>query len=104
MNTAQPIVRTKRKTLEGWVLSDGMDKTRAVRVVRRLRHPKYEKVMTRYSKVYAHDEKNESHTGDRVAIVETRPMSKLKRWRLIKILEKARVSANIVSTEGEANT
>jgi small subunit ribosomal protein S17 len=77
--------------LEGWVMSDKMDKTRVVRIVRRLRHPKYEKVLTRHTKVYAHDEKNESHIGDRVELEETRPMSKLKRWRVVKILEKARV-------------
>lgn len=83
--------RTGRKTLEGWILSDRMDKTRAVRVIRRFRHSLYEKVLTRYTKVYAHDEKNETHVGDRVQVMETRPMSKLKRWRVVKVLEKSRV-------------
>ena len=95
--------RASRKTLEGVVISDRMDKTRSVRLVRRFRHPLYEKVMTRSSKVYAHDEKNESHTGDRVALEETRPLSKLKRWRVVGILEKARVSAS-VATASEIGT
>jgi small subunit ribosomal protein S17 len=85
--------RSQRKRLEGWVLSDKMDKTRVIRVVRRLRHSLYEKVLTRHTKVYAHDEKNETHVGDRVALEETRPLSKLKRWRVVKVLEKARVGA-----------
>lgn len=85
--------RSKRKTLVGWVLSDKMDKTRVVRIERRLRHSLYEKVLTRNTKVHAHDEKNETHIGDRVALEETRPLSKLKRWRVVKVLEKASVGA-----------
>jgi len=77
--------------LEGWVVSDRMDKTRVVKVLRRLRHALYEKVLARTTKVHAHDEKNEAHVGDRVELEETRPLSKLKRWRVVKILEKARV-------------
>jgi small subunit ribosomal protein S17 len=85
--------RNKRKTLEGWVVSDKMDKTRAIRIERRFRHALYEKVLTRDTKVYAHDEKNESRTGDFVEIMSTRPLSKLKRWRVVKVLEKAKVTA-----------
>jgi small subunit ribosomal protein S17 len=86
--------RQNRKTLEGWVLSDKMDKTRTVRIIRRFRHSLYGKVLTRYTKVHAHDEKNESRAGDRVSLMETRPISKLKRWRVVQILEKAKVAQN----------
>ncbi len=97
MTSPQTEERSKRKTLEGWVLSDRMDKTRVVKVVRRVRHALYEKVLTRTTKVYAHDEKNETHVGDRVALAETRPLSKLKRWRILQVLEKARVSETSVA-------
>jgi len=66
-----------------------MDKTRVVRILRRFRHSLYEKVLTRHTKVYAHDEKNEAHVGDVVRIEETRPLSKLKRWKLKDIIRKA---------------
>lgn len=85
--------RSERKTLEGLVVSDRMDKTRVVQVLRRFRHRLYDKVLTRHTKVYAHDEKNEAHTGDRVSLMETRPLSKLKRWRVVQVLEKSRVAA-----------
>jgi small subunit ribosomal protein S17 len=67
-----------------------MNKTRVVEVVRTFRHPAYKKVMRRSTKFYAHDEKGQSHVGDKVKIMETRPMSKLKRWRLVEIVEKAK--------------
>lgn len=82
-------------------MSDRMDKTRSVRILRRFRHALYEKVMTRYTKVYAHDEKNESHQGDRVQIMSIRPMSKLKRWRVVRVLEKAKIAA--VALKGDAS-
>ena len=66
-----------------------MTKTIIVKVERRFPHPRFKKVVTGYSKFYAHDEKNEAKVGDRVRIVETRPMSKLKRWRLIEVVEKS---------------
>jgi small subunit ribosomal protein S17 len=93
--------RSQRKTLEGTVLSDKMDKTRVIRVVRRFRHQLYGKVLTRYTKVHAHDEKNETRTGDRVAVMSTRPLSKLKRWRIVQVLEKAPVSADMMAVTGE---
>ena len=71
------------------VLSNQMDKTIVVRVERRLRHPVLKKVLTRYKKLYAHDEKREAKPGDRVVIQETRPLSKLKRWRLIEVKGRA---------------
>jgi len=82
--------RGQRKTEVGIVVSDKMDKTVVVRVERLVKHPKYGKVMRRYKKFYAHDEKNECKVGDKVLIIETRPLSKLKRWRVLKILERAK--------------
>ncbi len=81
--------RGRRKTEVGVVVSDKMDKTVVVRVERLVQHPKYGKVMRRHTKFYAHDERNECKVGDRVLIIETRPLSKLKRWRVVRILEKA---------------
>lgn len=82
--------RNKRKVREGWVISNRMDKTIVVAVERRFRHPRYEKIIRRTSKLYAHDGKNECQIGDKVKVMETRPLSKLKRWRLAEILKKAK--------------
>jgi len=82
-------LRQARKEREGVVVSDKMDKTRVVVVSWNTTHSRYKKVLRRSTRFHAHDEKNESHTGDRVQIVETRPMSKLKRWRISQILEKS---------------
>ncbi len=82
-------LRQARKVREGMVVSDKMDKTRVVVVSWNTTHPRYHKVLRRTSRFYAHDEKNESHTGDRVEITETKPLSKLKRWRVSQILEKS---------------
>ena len=78
-----------RKSREGVVLSDKMEKTRVVGVDRVFRHPVYQRVIRRTKKFKAHDERNESHVGDRVLIEETRPLSKEKRWRIRHILVKA---------------
>ena len=88
MTNPQQILRAKHKERVGRVISDKMDKTIVVLVERRVRHPRYEKVITRASRFYAHDEKDEARAGDRVRIVETRPLSRLKRWRLIEVLER----------------
>ena len=85
---AQPVV--KKKELVGEVVSDKMDKTIVVEIARRVRHPKYNKVITKYKKFYAHDEKSEAGIGDRVRIIESRPLSKLKRWALVQVVEKSR--------------
>ena len=85
----QATIESKKRELVGEVISDKMDKTIVVEVARRVRHPRYQKVMTLYKKFYAHDEKSEAGVGDKVRIVETRPLSKLKRWRLAGVLEKA---------------
>jgi len=82
--------RSDRKVREGIVVSDKMDKTITVEVSNRVKHGMYSKVMSRSSKLKAHDEQNTAGTGDRVLIMETRPLSATKRWRLVEILEKAK--------------
>lgn len=82
-------VRGQRKTQEGIVVSSKMDKTIVVAVVRQVRHAAYGKFVRRTKKFYAHDEANQGAVGDRVRIVETRPLSKLKCWRLESVLKKA---------------
>ena len=72
------------------VVSNKMNKTIVIAIVERIRHQKYEKFITRTKKLYAHDETNDAQIGDRVRVMETRPMSKLKRWRVIEILERAK--------------
>ncbi|MFP5326865.1 MAG: 30S ribosomal protein S17 [Acidimicrobiia bacterium] len=79
-----------RKVREGHVTSNGMNKTAVVSVVDRVRHQKYGKTVQRTKKLYVHDENNDLRIGDRVRVMETRPLSKLKRWRLLEILERAR--------------
>ncbi len=81
--------RGKRKTLVGVVSSDKMDKTIVVAVNRMVLHPTYKKYIRKKKKVKAHDERNECHIGDRVLLIETRPLSKEKRWRVKEILERA---------------
>jgi small subunit ribosomal protein S17 len=82
--------RGSRKTREGIVVSDKMDKTITVVVSNRVAHGMYSKVMSRSHKLKAHDETNSAGTGDRVLIMETRPISASKRWRLVQIIEKAK--------------
>src|SRR5688572_18180232 len=86
---AAPTKTTGRRVLEGIVTRDKMAKTRRVEVERLVRHAKYGKFVKRRTVCYAHDEKNESHLGDTVEIVESRPLSKLKRWALVKVVKKA---------------
>ena len=82
--------RNNRKTARGYVVSDKMDKTVVVEVEDRVKHALYGKVIRRSSKVKAHDEQNTAGIGDRVLIMETRPLSASKRWRVVEILEKAK--------------
>ena len=82
--------RNLRKVRQGVVVSDANDKTIVVAVEERKPHPVYGKMMTTTKKFHAHDEKNEAGVGDTVQIMETRPLSKMKRWRLLKIVEKAK--------------
>lgn len=83
--------RKLRKTREGTVIKSGMNKTLVIRVDRRIRHAMYGKEVTRSKKLYAHDENNEANLGDVVRVMETRPLSKLKRWRLVDIVRKAEI-------------
>jgi small subunit ribosomal protein S17 len=87
-NTAD--TRAQRKVREGLVISDKMDKTVIVEVEDRVKHPLYGKVLRRTSKLQVHDEANACGTGDRVLLMETRPLSATKRWRIVEILEKAK--------------
>jgi small subunit ribosomal protein S17 len=90
--------KSVRKQREGVVVSDAMDKTLVVRVERRYHHPVYGKVLRQHAKYYVHDEKNEAHKGDVVRIQEVRPLSKLKRWRLLEILRRGGVTAPVESS------
>ena len=83
-------VRGMRKTRVGVVVSDKMDKTITIAVKNRVRHPLYGKIMNRTTKIKAHDENNECGIGDTVRVMETRPLSHDKRWRLVEIIEKAK--------------
>ncbi len=82
--------RGRRKVRQGVVVSDGMDKTVVVRIASQIRHPLYKKIVRRSTKLKAHDEANDAHVGDTVRIMETRPLSKTKRWRVIEVLERAK--------------
>ena len=82
--------RALRKTRVGRVVSDKMDKTIVIAIEDHVKHPVYGKIIKRTLKVHAHDEANECGVGDRVEIMETRPLSKTKRWRLVRIIEKAK--------------
>ena len=80
----------RRKVREGTVVSTAGDKTAVVAVVERVRHPRYDKTVQRTKRLHAHDETNDVRVGDRVRVMETRPLSKLKRWRVVTVLERAR--------------
>ena len=87
---SEPARDNHRKVREGTVSSASMDKTVVVKVIERVRHPRYAKTMQHTTKLYAQDDANECKAGDRVRLVETRPLSKLKRWRVVEILERAK--------------
>jgi small subunit ribosomal protein S17 len=80
----------RRKVREGTVVSRSMEKTAVVAVIERVRHNRYAKTVQRTKRLYVHDEENAAAVGDRVRVAETRPLSKLKRWRLVEIVERAR--------------
>lgn len=82
--------RRARKVREGIVTSNKMDRTAVVTVTERVRHPRYNKTLRQDKKLYVHDEANDLNVGDRVRIMETRPLSKTKRWRVVEVLERAR--------------
>ena len=89
-STEKAINRASRKTRIGLVVSDKMEKTVVVSIERRVQHPVYGKMVRRTKRLKAHDENNDAKTGDTVRIMETRPMSKDKRWRVVEIVERAR--------------
>jgi small subunit ribosomal protein S17 len=89
-DTTEESRSTRRKVREGIVISTKMDKTVVVAVVDRVRHRRYGKTLQKTSHLYAHDEGNDAHEGDRVRVSETRPLSKLKHWRVVEVLERAR--------------
>ncbi len=86
--TAEPAKRGTRKTRTGEVISSGMNKTIVVRTTTRVPHRKFGKIVKQMRKFYAHDEENKAKPGDTVRIMETRPLSKLKRWRLVEVVAK----------------
>ena len=85
---SETTTRAARKTRTGEVVSSSMNKTIVVRTVTRVPHPKFGKIVKQMKKFYAHDEQNQAKPGDTVRIMETRPMSKLKRWRLVEVVQK----------------
>ena len=95
------MVERKRKTLLGEVVSDRMHKTITVMVERRVRHPIYERVIKRSKKYHAHDERNQCQIGDVVRIVETRPLSRTKRWRLQEVVRRRVDAASAAVAEGQ---
>ena len=90
MADAHTSERGRRKTHEGIVVSDAMNMTVVVAVTERVPHPRYRKVVQRTKRLYAHNDGNDARKGDRVKLAETRPLSKMKRWRVVEVLERAR--------------
>ena len=88
-NPSSALERNDRKVMQGMVTSNKMSKTLVIQIDRKVKHPMYEKFVSRRTKLYAHDEKGEAKVGDIVEVVQTRPLSKLKRWRLVRIVQKA---------------
>ena len=93
----QVVDRSRRRVVAGVVVSDKMDKTIKVRVERFVQHPMFEKTLSKHYVCYAHDEKKEAKRGDKVELAETRPISRLKHWRLLRVVERA--AAGIVETD-----
>ncbi|MEW5796824.1 MAG: 30S ribosomal protein S17 [Candidatus Zixiibacteriota bacterium] len=86
----QATQRNRRKVRVGIVVSNAMNKSIVIRIDRKIKHPLYSRPVMRSAKLYAHDEKNEANVGDTVRVMETRPLSKMKRWRLVEIVERAK--------------
>jgi small subunit ribosomal protein S17 len=89
-SSPEPSRPNRRKVREGLVASNAMDKTVIVSVIERVRHPRYAKTVQRTKRLYAHDENNDVKVCDRVRVQETRPLSKLKRWRIVEVIERAK--------------
>ena len=101
MSPEPTVERSKRKTLSGVVVSDRMNKTRVVEVSRLVRHPFYEKIMRKNNRFNAHDETNQSHEGDLVEIVGSRPLSRTKRWRVVRVIKAAPRRPSATETEAK---
>src|SRR3982750_420509 len=104
MSTATEGQRTKRKSQIGFVSSRSGDKSIKVTIAYKTPHPLYQKVVNRQTILHVHDEKNETKVGDKVEIMETRPISRLKRWRVIRIIEAAVVASAAVTEKDVADT
>ena len=100
VSSSQPNRANRRKTRDGTVVSSAMEKTAVVAVIDRVRHPRYAKTVQRTTRLYAHDDQNDVRVGDRVRVQETRPLSKLKRWRIVRIVRPGAQRALVA--EGEA--
>lgn len=104
MSTATPGQRAKRKTLVGLVTSRSGDKSIKVTIAYKTPHPTYHKVVNRQTVLHVHDEKNESKLGDRVEIMETRPLSRLKRWRIVNVIAHAVAADTAISEQDVAES
>ena len=104
MSTATPGQRAQRKTQIGFVTSRSGDKSIKVTVAYKTPHPRYHKVVNRQTVLHAHDEKNEAQLGDKVEIMETRPISRLKRWRVVSVIERAVGAATAISERDVAES
>jgi len=99
-DTTDSARNSRRKVREGVVVSSKMDKTVVVKISRRVAHPLYKKIITKFNKFQTHDEKNEAQVGDLVEIMETRPISKTKRWRLVRVVKSGELA--MAAKEAEA--
>ncbi len=104
MSTATSDQRAQRKTLIGFVTSRSGDKSVKVTVAYKTPHPRYHKVVNRQTVLHAHDEKNETKVGDKVEIMETRPLSRLKRWRILNVIDRAVGAATAISEQDVAES
>ncbi len=104
MSTATTGQRATRKTLLGFVTSRSGDKSVKVTIAYKTPHPRYHKVVNRQTVLHVHDEKNESKVGDKVEVMETRPLSRLKRWRIVNVIEHAVVAAAAISEQDVAES
>jgi small subunit ribosomal protein S17 len=104
MSTATPQQRAQRKALIGFVSSRSGDKSVKVTIAYKTPHPIYHKVVNRQTVLHVHDEQNEAKVGDKVEVMETRPMSRLKRWRIVKVIERAVVAAAAISEQDVAES
>jgi small subunit ribosomal protein S17 len=104
MSTVASSQRAQRKTLIGFVTSRSGDKSVKVTIAYKTPHPRYHKVVNRQTVLHVHDEKNDAKVGDKVEVMETRPMSRLKRWRIVNVIERAVIAAAAISEQDVAES